>query len=575
MNNIKIIELDKSSRELFKNIKNTFSSSSNNKIVAIAAGVPETIIDGESPINVVFAGQYGAGKSTILSLLTGEKLETGGGVTTQNCQELEWNSIHVIDTPGIHTQNRPDHDQITYDAIAKADLIVFVITNELFSDHLGKHFQKLLFEKQKGKEIMLVVNKMGDETLGNCTENQEIKGSEIKKVITPYEIDELYTTFIDSKSLLESFEETDIEDKEWLEEVSGWDVLQNNLNKFIKDKRLIGRYTTALFKVEQQLLEALAEFKSGDTCTDLLKIDLVTRRGELVSSQARILEKIEEISSKHKTQIQKWGDEIAVELSSSDKKETVQAKLDSRFNDVNEEMGKMVKELENYLNIESGRLQQNLDDFSSSDLGRMTADAINSEIKNLNLDPKNREGMQKAAGASKNIGEFIIKHATGPGMKDGASNILKLGGYSGSKIHEGVKWVGHAFGHKFAPWEAVKWARGIGNAGRVLGVAGAGLGFVLQIANDRQEDKAERQLIQGRSEIRSAFVDASNVIDLRFDEDSNTWVADNYGKAIKEVDDRLEELESMTTKNNNEVAVYEQYLKEVRNLIAIIQENYE
>lgn len=575
MNNIEIIELDKRSRVLFKQIKDSFSSSSNNNIAAIAACVPATILDGETPINVVFAGQYGAGKSTILSLLTGKELEIGGGVTTQKCQELEWNSVHVVDTPGIHTQNRPDHDQITYDAIAKADLIVFVITNELFSDHLGKHFHKLLFEKQKGKEMMLIVNKMGDEALGNCLESQEIKQSDIKKVIAPFEPDELYTTFIDSKSLIESFQETDIEEKEWLKEVSGWNIFQNNLNKFIKDKRLIGRYTTALFKVEQQLLEALAEFKSGDACTDLLKLDLVTRRGELVSSQARILDKIEEISSRHKAQIQEWGNEIAVGLSSSDKKEDVQRRLDERFNDVNEEMSKMSKELEDYLNIESGRLEKTLNNFSKSDLGRMTADAVQEKIKNLRLDPKTIDGIQKAAGASKNIGEFLIKHATGAGMKDGVGNILKLGGYSGSKIHEGVIWVGHAFGHKFVPWEAVKWARGIGNAGRVLGIVGAGLGIALQIVNDKQEDKAELQLIQGRSEIRSAFVDASNVIDMKFDEASNTWVLDNYGKAIQEVDDRIEELESMVTQNNNEAEKYEKYLKEVRSLIAIIQEGRE
>lgn len=573
MNNIKIVELDKRSRVLFSNVKEAFSSSKNNKISAKAAGVPQRILDEETPINVVFAGQYSAGKSSILSLLTNQKLDTGGGITTQKCYELEWNGIHVTDTPGIHTQNRPDHDQITYDAIAKADLIVFVVTNELFSEHLGKHFQKLLFEKQKGNEMMLVVNKMGNEAMGNCIESQTVKISEINKIIAPFNSNDLYTTFIDCQSLIESFEETDNEEKKWLQEISGWNSLQDNLNKFVKDKGLIGRYTTSLFKVEQQLMEAISEFKSGDNCTDLVKLDLVNRRGELVSSQARIKNKIEEISSRHRTMIQRWGDEIAVTLSSSDKKEAVEAKLNSRYKDVEMEFLNMSKELENYLNVESGNLEKRLGDFSKSELGRMAADAVVEKIRGLNLDPNTKKDIQKGAEISQNIGQFLIKHATGPNMKDGISNILKLGGYSGSKMHDTIKLVGHAFGHKFAPWEAVKWTRGIGNAGRILGVVGAGLGFVLQIYNDKQEEKAERQLIQGRSEIRSAFVDMSNAIDLEFDDKSNIWVEQNYGKAIEEIDNRLKELESMETSKNEEKAKYKTYLSEVKDMIKLIQES--
>ena len=45
---------------------------------------------------------------------------------------------------------------------AAADLIVFVCTVEVFSKGLGAHFRKLLIEKGKGNEMMLVFNKMED-----------------------------------------------------------------------------------------------------------------------------------------------------------------------------------------------------------------------------------------------------------------------------------------------------------------------------------------------------------------------------------------------------------------------------
>ena len=88
-------------------------------------------------IRLVFAGQYSAGKSTIISMLTGrDDIEIGAAITTQDARVFDWNGIEITDTPGIHTKLRHDHDEITYEAIAAADLLVFVITNELFDSYI-------------------------------------------------------------------------------------------------------------------------------------------------------------------------------------------------------------------------------------------------------------------------------------------------------------------------------------------------------------------------------------------------------------------------------------------------------
>ena len=70
------------------------------------------------------------------------------------------NTIRLLDTPGIHA-GYPDHDELTYQTIDKADLLVFVITSELFDDVIGSHFRDLAFKRDKAREILLVVNKMG------------------------------------------------------------------------------------------------------------------------------------------------------------------------------------------------------------------------------------------------------------------------------------------------------------------------------------------------------------------------------------------------------------------------------
>ena len=95
--------------------------------------LPKSVYDSNNPISLVFAGQYSAGKSTILKALTGIKtIETGEQITTQVTHTYDWNGLRVIDTPGIHTTLRPDHDEISYEAISNADMLVYVVTHELF-----------------------------------------------------------------------------------------------------------------------------------------------------------------------------------------------------------------------------------------------------------------------------------------------------------------------------------------------------------------------------------------------------------------------------------------------------------
>ena len=66
-------------------------------------------------IKLVFAGQYSAGKSSILKMLTERTdIAIGADITTQQAHTYDWNGIEVVDTPGIHTQLRPDHDEISY-----------------------------------------------------------------------------------------------------------------------------------------------------------------------------------------------------------------------------------------------------------------------------------------------------------------------------------------------------------------------------------------------------------------------------------------------------------------------------
>lgn len=114
-----------------------------------------------NPGNAKRTRQRTASKSTIVSALTGKKdISIDADVCTDTVTGYDWEGVQLLDTPGVHA-GYTDYDETTYQTIDKADLLVFVITGELFDDLMGEQFRDLAFIRDKAAEILLVVNKMG------------------------------------------------------------------------------------------------------------------------------------------------------------------------------------------------------------------------------------------------------------------------------------------------------------------------------------------------------------------------------------------------------------------------------
>lgn len=573
MKNFKLEQIAQQSNSLFNETKALFTKSSNKTIKSLVQKVPSSFVDKEKPITVVFAGQYSAGKSTILSLLTGEKLVTGAGVTTAEVKEINWNGITVIDTPGIHTQKHPDHDEITYDAIAKADLIIFVVTAEGFSSHLAEHFKKLLFEKQKGNEMMLVVNKMDKTQMGNTKEQQDIVFTKnILPVIAPqYTGDDLYVSFIDASLYQESLAETNDSFKSELARQSGFETFIDRINKFVTDKGLLGRCTTNLFRLEQLLIDAQREFSLGDKDMDMTKHLLTRQRSILNESRGKVTDTAYNIVRKHTRPIPQWGNEIANGLSSTDKESEINSALQKKYDEVNKIPDTISTDIASMLNEESERLQKSFEDLQNTEFGRVCMDAIKDRINKA--DAKDVQSASKIAKGANDFGQLLSKWSTGPNAQSGWQSLFKLGNFSHSGAHDAVLKVGHFFGHKFKPWEAVKWTRGIGVAGKAVGVVGAIGGIFIQYYGDKQEKKVEDQLRDARSSIRSKFDEVANVIDMKFDEETQTWVEENLGSKISDIDGKLKELSDLAQNQDIESKQYASLLERTRLVIKDIQSN--
>lgn len=572
MKGIKIQQLGKASLDLFSDASKAFASSSSEKLRSRSKHVPSKFVDDDKTVRIVFVGQYSAGKSSILSILTGKQLETGQGVTTNKCNFLDWNGIEVVDTPGIHTQKRPDHDEITYKAMSEADLIVFVCTAEGFSEGLGTHFRKLLIEKGKGNEMMLVFNKMEDSKYGNTKEGQEeFFKCDILPVLSPeYSAEDLFITYIDTYSYLDSIE-AKAEDKDQLLEMSGFASLFDNINKFIEKKKVVGKCTTSLYKLEQMLSEALSEFKTGDICVDGTLDLLNQQRKALVAAKEHIKSESYNIIRRNTQQVRNWGYEIANQLSSSDDENEVNNRLQEKYDATDDIYQQAAKELEEIIKCENDELQKFATKLENSEFANSLKSAIERKIQNIKMSKQTASQLKSGAEKSGAAGKWLSKFATGKNAETGWNAIFKLGTYSGSDAHQVVLKVGHFFGHKFKPWEAVKTASKIGKFGKILGVGGALLGVGLQIWEDHQESKIEKQLISYRSDIRNTFGEAANVIDLRFDENTQTWVEETLNPKIADIDNQIKEIEDKRTINDKEFAIYSEMLIRTRNLIAEVQ----
>lgn len=108
-------------------------------------------------------GMYSAGKSTLLSALTGEDLATGTDVTTEHCQEFLWKGIHLFDSPGYRA-GQDSHDKRTQDLIAKVDLLLFTVSNELLHEEAHRFFHWCAEDRKRDRDMLLVVTKMSRET---------------------------------------------------------------------------------------------------------------------------------------------------------------------------------------------------------------------------------------------------------------------------------------------------------------------------------------------------------------------------------------------------------------------------
>lgn len=492
---------------------------------------------------LVFVGQYSAGKSSILKAMTGrEDIKIGAGITTEQVHTYDWSDIEVVDTPGIHTEKRPAHDDLSYSAIASADMLVYVVTNELFDSNLAEHFRKLAIDRDKAGEMILVVNKMTRTAEGNTPHQQEVIREDIEKVIEPYTPEQLGLCFMDANSYLKSLEvrpqNPALADK--LLDRSGYNEFVDTLNRFVTEKNLLSRITTILYELDDFLQKASRQLEPGtaDADVEALEENYMQQRHVLSDARLRLQQEIRDIYTNAASEIRALGLESADYLVEGCKKEDVEDELEKAVRRANDIIESSQETAVSTLTDRLNEMGQDIEAIENSEFTRNLKTRLMGRFDSL---PDNiKKVLGNTMGQAQKAGNAVLKNAYNATAEGG----LKLANFSGSNIHNIVLKAGHAIGYKFKPWQAIKITKGIAIGGQVLSAFGVGLSVFMQMKSDQDDEKMRADLKTNRQNIRSQFNTAANELEDHGRAFVKENIANTLDNSIQLIDSNIHEIRS-------------------------------
>jgi tRNA U34 5-carboxymethylaminomethyl modifying GTPase MnmE/TrmE len=439
----------------------------------------------QKQLSVAFIGQYNAGKSTLIKALTGdESVRISAEICTDKVTEYAWQDVLLLDTPGIYAGNT-EHDDITLERISKCDLLVFVVTNELFNPQGAEFFQKVANQMQRVGQMVLVVNKMSRES----GSPQDLL-STITQVIEPFYPQQFFTCFIDADSYLKSQDPKYIKYQQSLQTKSNFNDFLDSLQKLIQKNELSAKLVTPLHRAVDTLEKSLNFLSTGDKTTrDLLEI---LRRKKIIiqASQTRARNAYRSELAKLKHEVIMLSEKIASMIDGHHTKEEIEVEIEKVTKEITTLSEKIIEKIQAHLQEELINLQNKLEELQNSPLGKTIAREITINLvdgKRIN-DPNIPD----------KFGKSILE-------KQGGKILEELGKLSSKVSRDLVYNIGKFLGIKFKPWGAVNGAKFIKGLGPVLAIGGVVLDVVMTAKEEQEYQENQRQLRNARNHVREEF----------------------------------------------------------------------
>ena len=462
----------------------------------------------QGSLTIAFVGQYSAGKSTIISALTGRRdIHIDTDIATDKTTAYGWNGVRVVDTPGLFT-DREDHDETTYRAIDKSDLLVFCLTHMLFDNITISNFKKLAYDKGYGWKMMLVVNKMSAEA-GETVEKIVSYQKSLAEALAPHDLSDFQICFIDAKDFCEGVDDED----EFLQEISQFDTFTTALNTFVSQRASFSKLDTPI-RIVLRVVDDTEKLLVPSDTEDAMYLEILRQLSRRVEQERdRLRTKVKVIQLQVATSVLNEGNVLA------------QAVGDESFEDANARSEinvrthyeKAERSLEALLEraTESMRIEIESElkkDLTQAFIARLTPNhkAEDYTFKNGRSAETIRSSVKGLAKVADKAGATLLSQTTRETLKiPGGAGTFRSIDVVGGNLHKGIKAAGKLVGYKFKPWGAVGMAKNIGNAARFLGPAMGVAALAVELHSQNEERKHEQDKLNVRRDIQKQFQDIS------------------------------------------------------------------
>ena len=541
----KVLELfDKNAPELAENVKKKIRD-----------------IEAESRLKISFVGQHNAGKSTIVSALTKNKnIKISSNVETDETASYEWNDVLLFDTPGLYAGVKSTHDASALEAIKVSDILVFCITSSLFDDLMIQNFIDLAYKKSYKNKIILVVNKMSQED----GDYDELKENYTKTLRTTLEelggnFDDFPVAFIDAKDYKDGIDDDDDE----LIELSHFDSFITLLNEQIMEKGLLAKVGTKCTVLLDAMSEALASTgtemdKNMAVILKRLTRTIRTYRKEMKYETDRIVMDL-------RSSVIEIGSELTNKIGTSEIKDEDTLEINNR---IEQRSQQAIEEIEKILSSKTEEMQEEIGDVLASEIGAYVFTEIATDkVKAETITAKNYAGFVEKYGNVSKMAKATSERVVSMALTKGATDFSKLASSSGSAMHSAVKIVGHFFGVKFKPWQALKIANGIGKVAKFAGPLFSAVDLLVTAGSKIKEEQELKKIQEAKAASFNQISGIASDIVTSIEKQYSLMEVDVFDKTLEEIDEIRNSMVAESQNNTEFISGLKEHNEELKVLV--------
>lgn len=562
MKEIKFQVAEKKSRQLFENIKRSLGEVKNDEIVYIVDEFKNKLSDLQQKIKleIAFVGQYSAGKSTIISAISGNKdIKIGQDITTDIPHAYPWGNLLLVDTPGIYA-GRPEHDKVSIEYMNKADLLIYVITSQGFTSETAENFRRLAFVENRIDKIMLVINKSSQGDKEAYLKNWI---SDALKVTEPKTADDLFLCAIDAKDYLEAFEIEDQDDSNELIKYSGYNHFLENLNTFISQRGILGRLITPLNLIEDYLNRIINQLTAGNEDTKNL-LELLNRKHfRLIESKKNITNVVNGHIDTVVANVKKEGNRIANLIEKDGDKKILESESNNSIENLKTFTDDINKKIEHSIESEFTQLQIELDILMQSELAQTLINQKSLKVTfntNIEINGLDKTKVESGIDILNNVSRFAEGFAINKNAVSAGAKGLKA--VSGSDAHKVIYNVGKYFGHNFKPYEAVKYTDKVAKVGSIVGKVAFVLPFLVAGYEEYAESKYAEKIKEERQKVRKSYDEIANEIRSSFQKQYDKFIAESYDIELSNTTKIIQGIRNSDKMKEKEVLNIQELLKQ-------------